>query len=73
MRIRFIAPSALIVLALAACQSSTPSASSPYVPGATGQTMVPGTNSSVASDAPATRDTQTGQSSTGASGGGSGK
>jgi uncharacterized SAM-binding protein YcdF (DUF218 family) len=66
-----VIPVTLMAGLLAAC-TNTPAASNPYASGATGQAVVPGNSSSVAADAPATRNTQTGQTSTG-TGGGTGK
>ena len=57
-----------LMVALGGCTS--PAATSSTAPGATGQTVVPGNNSTVAGDKAATIDTKTGQTSTGASGGG---
>jgi hypothetical protein len=51
--------------------SPTGAAMSPRVPGATGQTVVPGSNSTVAGDRPATANSKTGGG--GVSDGGSGK
>jgi hypothetical protein len=65
--LRYITPTALLALSLAAC--TNPAASSnPTAAGATGQVVVPGSNSSVAADQPATRNSQTGPTTTGGAG-----
>ena len=52
-------------------EKGTPRAQNPYTPGATGTTVVPGSNSTIAGDSQATYDDKTRSSSMGESGGGS--
>ncbi len=75
-KLRFSIFASVLMVPLGGCMSSNntpPAAATSRAPGATGQAVVPGNNSTVSGDKPGTSDTKTGQTSTGASGGGSGK
>src|ERR1700712_2202938 len=56
-----------------ASEQGVPAQQNPYVPGATGRTIVPGTNSTIASDSAPTTQERTGTQSTGQGGGGTGQ